>query len=129
MVLLSIYLTGVMPFKELFCHSMVRDAHGRKMGKSLGNGVDPLDVIHGLPLEALHERLYEGDLHETQITLAKADQKKNFPNGIPQCGTDALRFALCAYTGGGACCRAFRYPRRLITVTCRQRHQTGNTSY
>ncbi|KAI0933300.1 hypothetical protein AcV7_004807 [Taiwanofungus camphoratus] len=101
MVLLGIKLTGKMPFKEVLCHAMIRDAHGRKMSKSLGNVVDPLDVIQGLPLEALHEKLLEGNLDEREITKAKAGQKKDFPKGIPQCGTDALRFALCAYSAGG----------------------------
>ncbi|KAF8966826.1 tRNA synthetases class I-domain-containing protein [Flammula alnicola] len=101
MVLLGLHLTGEMPFKEVYCHAMIRDAHGRKMSKSLGNVIDPLDVIQGLPLEALHQKLYEGNLDEKEIVKAKAGQKKDFPKGIPQCGTDALRFALCAYSGGG----------------------------
>lgn len=101
MVLLGIHLTGKMPFKEVFCHAMIRDAHGRKMSKSLGNVVDPIDVIQGLPLEELHAKLYEGNLDEREIAKAKSGQKKDYPKGIPQCGTDALRFALCAYSGGG----------------------------
>ncbi|EGO22806.1 hypothetical protein SERLADRAFT_450542 [Serpula lacrymans var. lacrymans S7.9] len=101
MVLLGIHLTGQVPFKEVLCHAMIRDAHGRKMSKSLGNVVDPLDVIQGLPLESLHEKLYEGNLDEKEIAKAVAGQKKDFPKGIPQCGTDGLRFALCAYSGGG----------------------------
>ncbi|KAG6331734.1 hypothetical protein ID866_7353 [Astraeus odoratus] len=101
MVLLGIYLTGEVPFSEVLCHAMVRDAHGRKMSKSLGNVVDPLDVIHGLPLEDLHKKLYEGNLDDKEISKAIAGQKKDFPRGIPECGTDGLRFALCAYSGGG----------------------------
>ncbi|KAH7886737.1 tRNA synthetases class I-domain-containing protein [Phlebopus sp. FC_14] len=101
MVLLGIYLTGKVPFGEVLCHAMVRDAHGRKMSKSLGNVVDPLDVIHGLPLQALHDKLYEGNLDEKEIAKAITGQKKDFPRGIPECGTDGLRFALCAYSGGG----------------------------
>ncbi|KAJ6621454.1 tRNA synthetases class I-domain-containing protein [Mycena sp. CBHHK59/15] len=73
MVLLGIRLTGKVPFNE--------------MSKSLGN--------------VLHEKLKEGNLDEKEIVKATAGQKKDFPNGIPQCGTDALRFALCAYSGGG----------------------------
>ncbi|EMD35801.1 hypothetical protein CERSUDRAFT_84897 [Gelatoporia subvermispora B] len=101
MVLLGIHLTGKVPFAEVLCHAMIRDAHGRKMSKSLGNVIDPIDVIQGLDLEALHQKLYDGNLDEKEINKAKAGQKKDFPKGIPQCGTDALRFALCAYTGGG----------------------------
>ncbi|KAI9462003.1 tRNA synthetases class I-domain-containing protein [Lactarius psammicola] len=101
MVMLGLRLTGEMPFKEILCHAMIRDAHGRKMSKSLGNVIDPLDVIQGLFVENLHEKLYEGNLDAAEIEKAKLGQKKDFPKGIPQCGTDALRFALCAYSGGG----------------------------
>jgi valyl-tRNA synthetase len=103
MVLLGIKLTGQVPFNEVLCHAMIRDPHGRKMSKSLGNVIDPIDVIQGLSLDALHEKLYEGNLDEKELVKAKAGQKKDFPKGIPQCGTDALRFALCAYSGGGVC--------------------------
>lgn len=101
MVLLGIHLTGKMPFEEVFCHAMIRDAHGRKMSKSLGNVIDPVDVIQGLDLESLHAKLYEGNLDEKEIAKAKSGQKKDFPKGIPQCGTDALRFSLCAYQAFG----------------------------
>lgn len=101
MVMLGIELTGKMPFKEVFCHAMIRDAQGRKMSKSLGNVIDPIDVIQGISLEALNAQLLEGNLDEKEITKAKAGQKSDFPKGIPQCGADALRFTLCAYTTGG----------------------------
>ncbi|KIK55696.1 hypothetical protein GYMLUDRAFT_205313 [Collybiopsis luxurians FD-317 M1] len=101
MVMLGLKLTDQMPFKEVYCHAMIRDAHGRKMSKSLGNVIDPIDVIQGLELEKLHEKLNEGNLDDKEIQKAKAGQKKDFPKGIPQCGTDALRFALCAYSAGG----------------------------
>ncbi|KAF5319390.1 hypothetical protein D9619_008866 [Psilocybe cf. subviscida] len=101
MVMLGIRLTGSVPFREVYCHAMIRDAHGRKMSKSLGNVIDPLDVIEGLPLADLHAKLLEGNLDPKEIAKATAGQKKDFPKGIPQCGTDALRFALCAYSGGG----------------------------
>ncbi|BAO41085.1 valyl-tRNA synthetase [Kluyveromyces marxianus DMKU3-1042] len=101
MILLGIKLTGQVPFKEVFCHSLVRDAQGRKMSKSLGNVVDPLDVISGIKLDDLHAKLLVGNLDPREVEKAKAGQKESYPNGIPQCGTDALRFALCAYTTGG----------------------------
>lgn len=101
MILLSLKLTGKVPFKEVFCHSLVRDAQGRKMSKSLGNVIDPLDVITGISLEALHDKLKLGNLDPKEIEKAEAGQKQSYPNGIPECGTDALRFALCAYTTGG----------------------------
>lgn len=101
MVMLGLKLTGKVPFKQVFCHAMVRDAHGRKMSKSLGNVIDPLDVIDGIALSLLQQRLEEGNLDPKEVSKAKDGQKRDFPNGIPQCGTDALRFALLAYTTGG----------------------------
>lgn len=101
MVLLGLKLTGKVPFHEVFCHSLVRDAQGRKMSKSLGNVVDPLDVIAGIPLQKLHDKLKVGNLDPRELEKAIAGQKLSYPNGIPECGTDALRFALCAYTTGG----------------------------
>lgn len=94
-------MTGQIPFNEVFCHSLVRDAQGRKMSKSLGNVVDPLDVIQGISLQDLHNKLLGGNLDPREVEKAKQGQKESYPNGIPQCGTDALRFALCAYTTGG----------------------------
>ncbi len=81
---------------------MVRDAHGRKMSKSLGNVIDPMDVIRGITLEELHKALENGNLDAKEIKKATEGQKQDYPNGIPECGTDALRFALCAYTAQGA---------------------------
>lgn len=101
MILMSIKLTGKVPFKEVFCHSLVRDAQGRKMSKSLGNVIDPLDVITGIPLQGLHDKLLTGNLDPRELKKATDGQKISYPNGIPECGTDALRFALCAYSTGG----------------------------
>lgn len=88
-------------FREVFLHPMVRDAHGRKMSKSLGNVIDPMDVIRGITLEKLHEQLHESNLDRSEIQKAKEGQKQDYPKGIPECGTDALRFALCAYMSQG----------------------------
>ncbi|KAK9477063.1 tRNA synthetases class I-domain-containing protein [Lipomyces japonicus] len=101
MIMLGIKLTGSVPFKEIYLHSLVRDAQGRKMSKSLGNVIDPLDVTTGIALETLHARLREGNLDAREIKRAEEGQTLSFPNGIPECGTDAMRFALCAYTTGG----------------------------
>ncbi|KAG9292124.1 hypothetical protein G9A89_005268 [Geosiphon pyriformis] len=98
MVMLGLKLTGQLPFSEVFCHAMIRDAHGRKMSKSLGNVIDPIDVMEGISLEKLHAKLYEGNLDPREIEKAKAGQKADYPNGIPECGTDALRFTLCSYS-------------------------------
>ncbi|XP_061573124.1 valine--tRNA ligase [Cololabis saira] len=101
MVMMGLKLTGKLPFKEVYLHAVVRDAHGRKMSKSLGNVIDPLDVITGISLEGLHAQLIDSNLDPVEVEKAKQGQKSDYPNGIPECGTDALRFALCAYTSQG----------------------------
>ncbi|KAI1129444.1 tRNA synthetases class I-domain-containing protein [Nemania abortiva] len=101
MIMLSLKLTGEVPFREVYCHSLIRDSEGRKMSKSLGNVIDPLDIINGIDLESLHAKLRTGNLKETEITRAAKYQKTAFPQGIPECGADALRFTLLSYTTGG----------------------------
>jgi valyl-tRNA synthetase len=101
MIMLSLKLNGVVPFREVYCHPIVRDSEGRKMSKSLGNVIDPLDVIQGISLQDLHEKLKMGNLEPKELTRVMKYQKSAFPNGIPQCGTDALRFSLAAYSTGG----------------------------
>ncbi|TRM66612.1 hypothetical protein BD626DRAFT_565705 [Schizophyllum amplum] len=86
MVMLGTKLTGKMLFREVYCPAMIRDAHGRKMSKSLGNVIDLLDVIRGCELEKLCTQLLQGNLDEKEIKKAKEFN---------------LRFALCAYSGGG----------------------------
>ncbi|XDG07143.1 hypothetical protein ABKA04_006758 [Annulohypoxylon sp. FPYF3050] len=101
MIMLGLKMVGQIPFREVYCHSLVRDSEGRKMSKSLGNVIDPLDVISGIPLDKLHEKLALGNLHPSEVEKATKYQKTAFPEGIPQCGADALRFCMVNYTTGG----------------------------
>ena len=101
MIMLGLKLTGDVPFTEVYCHSLIRDAEGRKMSKSLGNVIDPLDIIRGITLEDLHKTLHSGNIEAAEIERAKAYQKSAFPKGIEECGSDALRFTLVNYTTGG----------------------------
>lgn len=101
MVMFGLTLMGKLPFKEVYLHAMVRDSHGRKMSKSLGNIIDPVDVINGTTLQDLHESLLGYNLDEKEYVLAVEAQKIDYPQGIPECGTDALRFALVSYTAQG----------------------------
>lgn len=101
MIMFSLKMTGKVPFTEVYCHSLIRDSEGRKMSKSLGNVIDPHDVIDGITLENLHKKLLQGNLAPEEVEKAAKYQKTAFPDGIPQCGTDALRFALVSYTTGG----------------------------
>lgn len=102
MIMLGIKLTGRVPFREVYCHGLVRDSDGRKMSKSLGNVIDPVDIMEGIELQALHDKLSLGNLDPKEIENATRYQKTAFPQGIPECGADALRFCLIQYcTGGG----------------------------
>jgi valyl-tRNA synthetase len=98
MVMMSIGLTGKLPFHTVYLHAMVRDAHGKKMSKSSGNVIDPIEVIDGTSLEDLNKKLYEGNLPEKEIKRALDVQKMSYPDGLPECGADALRFGMLAYT-------------------------------
>ncbi|KAJ1392185.1 Valyl/Leucyl/Isoleucyl-tRNA synthetase, editing domain [Sesbania bispinosa] len=98
MVMLGMKLGGDVPFRNIYLHPMIRDAHGRKMSKSLGNVIDPIEVINGISLEGLHKRLEDSNLDPKELGKAIEGQKKDFPNGIDECGADALRFALVSYT-------------------------------
>jgi valyl-tRNA synthetase len=101
MVMMGLQLTDTLPFHTVFLHAMVRDKEGRKMSKSLGNVIDPLEIIHGCSLQSLQERLDGGNLPAKEVEKAKANNDLEFPDGIPECGSDALRFGLLAYTAQG----------------------------
>lgn len=101
MVMMGYELTDKLPFEYVYLHAIIRDAHGRKMSKSLGNIIDPLDVIYGTTLENLNKQLAQYNLDPKEVDKAIQGQKEDYPQGIPECGTDALRFALCAYTAQG----------------------------
>jgi len=101
MVMMGLELTDTLPFHTVFLHAMVRDKEGRKMSKSLGNVIDPLEVIRGCTLQALQDRLDGGNLPAKEVARAKKNNIAQFPDGIPQCGSDALRFGLLAYTVQG----------------------------
>jgi len=97
MVMMSLCLTDKLPFHTVFLHPMVRDEEGQKMSKSKGNVVDPLEVVDSCTLDVLLKKLDDSNLPVTEIKRAKNLKKKDFPDGIPECGTDALRFALLSY--------------------------------
>lgn len=98
MIMFSLKLTGKVPFTEVFCHGLIRDSEGQKMSKSLGNVIDPINIIDRISLDGLHQKLLQGNLVQSEVKTAEKYQKKNFPKGIPEIGTDALRFSLINYT-------------------------------
>jgi len=97
MVMMSLELTDKLPFKTVYLHPMVRDEEGGKMSKSKGNVIDPIEIIEGCQLETLLQKLTDSNLNEKEVKKGVAQRKKDFPQGIPECGTDALRFALLSY--------------------------------
>lgn len=101
MVMMGLELTDTLPFHTVFLHAMVRDKEGRKMSKSLGNVIDPLEVIGGCSLESLQDRIKAGNLPKKEVERAIKNLELEFPDGIPECGSDALRFGLLAYTVQG----------------------------
>ena len=101
MVMMSLELNDCIPFETVLLHPLVRDPQGRKMSKSLGNVVNPLHVKDSITLEELIANLREAHLDEKELATATEGMKAGFPHGIPQCGCDAMRMALCAFAGAG----------------------------
>jgi valyl-tRNA synthetase len=103
MSMLCTYLhNGQQPFKDIYMHPMIRDAQGRKMSKSLGNVIDPIDVMHGITLKELQQGVIDNtNINPAETSRAIKVMEKEFPNGIQECGADALRFSLIKYTQQG----------------------------
>ena len=101
MVMLSMELTGQVPFKEVLLHGIICDAYGRKMSKSLGNVIAPDQIIHGSTLAELQKETEAsvalGILSKSELEKSLDGQKKMFPFGIKECGIDSLRFTLLSH--------------------------------
>ena len=142
MIMISQKFLKEVPFKEVYIHGLVRDSEGEKMSKSKGNILDPIDIIDGINLKDLINKRTTNLINPNQKQKIVARTSKDYPDGIPSYGTDAIRFTFCSLASGSRdlnfdlkrvegyrnFCNKLWNASRFILLQCDQKNLSKNSS-